>query len=98
MGQQGHAKDHRLDRGVQPIEHRAFAGAEGLVTLVADEALLLARMDTDGSRPIWSLTGQRSLGQNVVAGSTMVLLALCGSMPRAYKWTPNFITSELHHG
>ena len=29
------------------IEDRTFAGAEGLLTLVADEALLLARMDTD---------------------------------------------------
>ena len=90
MGQQGHTKDHRLGRGAQPIEHRAFAGAEGLVTLVADEALLLARMDTDSSRPIWSLTGQRSLGQNVVVGSMMVLLALCGSMPRGVCLDPHF--------
>jgi hypothetical protein len=32
---------------VQPIEDCAFAGAEGFVTRVADEALLLTRMDTN---------------------------------------------------
>src|SRR5690242_4239772 len=32
--------------------------------------------------PVWPLAGQCSLGQNMVVGSMMVLLALCGSMPR----------------
>src|SRR6266705_2312690 len=31
----------------QPIEDRAFGGAEGFVALVADEPLLLPRMDTN---------------------------------------------------
>src|SRR5262245_32995811 len=47
VGQQGHDEHHRLRRGAQPIEDRAFAGTEGLVTRMADEALLLLRMDTD---------------------------------------------------
>ena len=56
MGEQGHHDDHGLCRGAQPIEGRTpFAGAEGLLTLVADEALLLARMDTDIALPVWPL-------------------------------------------
>src|SRR2546423_7052676 len=47
MGEQGHHDDHSLCRGAQPREDRTLAGAEGLLTLVTDEALLLARMDTD---------------------------------------------------
>src|SRR5215471_21350596 len=47
MGQQGHDDDHGLGRGAQPIAHRASGGAERLVTLMAEEALLLPRMDTD---------------------------------------------------
>src|SRR6266480_4924875 len=47
MGEQGHHQHHGLGRGAQPIEDGAFAGAERLVTRVADEALLLLRMDTD---------------------------------------------------
>src|SRR2546430_4865241 len=47
MSEQGHHQHHGLGRGAQPIEDGAFAGAERLVTRVADEALLLLRMDTD---------------------------------------------------
>jgi hypothetical protein len=47
MGKQGHDDDHGLGRGAQPIEHCACGGAERFVTRVADEALLLLRMDTD---------------------------------------------------
>ena len=42
-----HDEDHGLGRGAQPIEHRASGGAERFVTLMAAEALLLPRMDTD---------------------------------------------------
>src|SRR5262249_4221051 len=47
MGEQSHDDDHGLGRGAQPIEDRAFCGAEGFVARVADEPLLLPRMDTD---------------------------------------------------
>ena len=47
MGEQSHDEGHGLCRGAQPIEDGPWAGAEGLVTRVADEALLLLRMDTD---------------------------------------------------
>src|SRR5215831_13640117 len=42
MGEQRHDEAHRLGRGAQAVEHRAFGGAERLMARVADEALLLA--------------------------------------------------------
>src|SRR5262249_11957653 len=47
MGEQGHHDDHGLCRGAQPIEDGPFASAEGLLTRVTDEPLLLLRMDTE---------------------------------------------------
>ena len=47
MSQQGHHEPHGLGRGAPPIEDGAFAGAEGLVTRVAEEALLLLCMDAN---------------------------------------------------
>jgi len=47
MGEQGHHEHRGLCRGAQPIEDGAFTGAEGCVTRVAEEALLLLHMDTD---------------------------------------------------
>src|SRR5262249_29698081 len=47
MGQQGHDEAHNLSRGAQPLEDRTFGSAAGFVTRLADEALLLPRMDTD---------------------------------------------------
>src|SRR4029434_1428777 len=47
MGEEGHDEHHRVGRGAQPIENGAFAGAEGLLTRVTDEPLLLLRMDTN---------------------------------------------------
>src|SRR5207244_2556220 len=44
MGEQGHHEHYGLCRGTQPIEDGPCAAAEGFVTLVADEALLLVRM------------------------------------------------------
>ena len=41
MGEQRHDEDYGLGRGAQPIEDGPCAGAEGFVTLVTDEALLL---------------------------------------------------------
>ena len=47
MGEQGHDEDHGFCRGAQPIEDRAGGSAEGFMTLVANEPLLLPRMDTN---------------------------------------------------
>ena len=47
MGEQGHDDHHGLRRGAQPVKDRTFRGAEGLMTLLTDEPLLLTRMDTD---------------------------------------------------
>src|SRR5215813_578780 len=47
MGEQGHDDHDRLGQSAQPIEDGAFASAEGFVTRMTDEALLLLRMDTD---------------------------------------------------
>src|SRR5207302_65998 len=47
MGEQGHDEHHRLCRGAQPIKDGPCAGAEGLLTRVTDEPLLLLRMDTN---------------------------------------------------
>src|SRR5215475_11445769 len=40
--------------------------------------------------PVWPLAGQCLLGQNVIVGSMIVLLALCGSMPRGVCLDPHF--------
>ena len=48
--------------------------------------------------PVWPLAWQCSLGQNVVVGSMMVLLACVEACQEEYVWTPIFVTSELHHG
>src|SRR5215831_7736942 len=48
--------------------------------------------------PVWPLAGQCRLGQNVVVGSMIVLLAVCGSRPRGVCLDPIFVTSEFHHG
>src|SRR5215470_9293623 len=40
--------------------------------------------------PVWPLAGQFLWGQHVVVGSMMVLLALCGSMPRGVYLAPHF--------
>ena len=47
MGEQSYNEHHGLCRGAQPIENWPFAGAEGFVTLMADEALLLLQMATN---------------------------------------------------
>src|SRR5262249_606805 len=48
--------------------------------------------------PVWPLAGQFLLGQNVVVGSMIVLLAVCGSIPRGECLDPIFVTSGLYHG
>jgi hypothetical protein len=91
MGEQRHDEAHRLGRGAQPIEDATFAGAEGFVTCVAEEALLLLRMDTD-----IALAGLAS-GMAVLIGAeyrcgihAMLLLAMRGSVPKGVCRDPHF--------
>ncbi len=100
MAESGQRGDQgRLCRGAQPIEEGTFAGAEGVVTRVADEALLLLRMDTNSA-----LAGLAS-GMEVLIG------AACGrgvhdTPPgcawkhghEKYVWTPVCFTTSPHHG
>ena len=81
MGEQGHDKDHGLGRGAQPIEHRTCSGAEGFVALVSVDRCFFREWIPILPRLVWPLAGQCLLGQNVAAGS-MIVLAVCGSMPR----------------
>ena len=94
----GHHDDHGLYRGAQPIEDGTFAGAEGFMTLVADEALLLLRMD-----PNIALAG-------LASGMAVLIGAECSRgvhdtppgcawkhCHEKYVWTPVcFTTSPLH--
>jgi len=90
MGKHGHDDDHGLCRGAQPIDHRAGGSAEGGVTLVADEPVVLARMDTDIAPA--SLASGRAvpLGAEYRRGiHDMLLLAVRGSVPRGVCLDPH---------
>src|SRR5262249_38307031 len=78
-------------RGAQPIEDRAFAGAEGFMTLVADEALLLTRMDTDIAHACLASGVAVPIGAEYRCGiHDMLLLAVRGSVPRGVCRDPHF--------
>src|SRR5262245_10444689 len=98
MSEQGHHEHHGFCRGAQPIEDGTFAGAEGFVTLVADEALLLLRMDTDIAHT------------SLASGMAMLIGAEYGRgvhdappgcawkhCHEKYVWTPVCFTTSLHH-
>jgi len=98
MGQQSHNDDHRRGRGAQPIEHRACGAAERFVTLVADEPLLLPRMEADIALA------------DVASGMTVPVGAECNCgvhdappscawkhCHEKYVWTPFFFTISPHH-
>src|SRR4029450_120192 len=99
MANQGHDDEHSPRRGPQPIEDRPFGSAEGFVTRVADEALLLPRMDTDIALA------------NLASGMAVRIGAECNrgvhdNSPgcawkhchEKYVWTPVFFATSLHHG
>src|SRR5262252_4256707 len=99
MGQQGHDDDHSLGRGAQPIEDGPFAGAEGCVTRVADEALLLLRMDTNialvglASRMAVRIGAEYRCGvHNAPPGYAW------NHCHEKYVWTPVCFTTSPHHG
>jgi hypothetical protein len=83
MGEQGHHEDRGLCRDVQPIENCPFAGAEGFVTLMADKALLLTRLDTDSAYARVSSGMAAPIRAEYRHGiHDRLLLTMCGSMPR----------------
>src|SRR5947207_8569703 len=92
MGEQGHDEGHGLCRGAQPIEGRAFGGAERLVTRVTDEPLLLLRMDTDIALAGLA-SGRASEIRAEYRGGVhddSPLLVVLGSMPRRSMSGPPF--------
>ena len=99
MSEQGHNEHHGLGRGAQPIEDRTFAGAEGFVALVTDEALLLLRMDTNialaslaSGRAVRIGAECRRRGHDTPPGCAWK------GANEEYVGIPIFVTSALHHG
>src|SRR2546430_7566698 len=92
MGEQGHDEGHGLCRSAQPIEGRAFGGAERLVTRVTDEPLLLLRMDTDIALAGLASGRAREIGAEYRGGvhDDSPLLVVLGSMPRKSMSGPPF--------
>src|SRR5712671_2620366 len=92
MGEQGHDEGHGLCRGAQPIEGRAFGGAERLVTRVTDEPLLLLRMDTDIALAGLAAGRAREIRAEYRGGvhDDSPLLVVLGSMPRRSMSGPPF--------
>src|SRR6266516_3958095 len=89
MGEQGHDEGHGLCRSAQPIKHRAFGGAERLVTLRTHEAPVSLRMDANVALA------------NLASGRTRQIGAECcgGEHPKKkYVWTPVSFATSPHHG
>ena len=84
MGEQGHDAGHGLCRGAQAIAGRALRGAERLVALRAEEALVLARVETNGAPAGLSSGGARHMRAECRWGvhDDSPLLVVLGSMPR----------------
>jgi hypothetical protein len=92
MGEQGHDEGHGLCRSAQPIKHRAFGGAERLVTRVTDEPLLLLRMDTDIALAGLASGRAREIGAEYRGGvhDESPRVALLESVPRRSMPEPPF--------
>ena len=98
MGEQGHHDDHGLCRGAQPIEDRTFAGAEGLLTLVADKRCSLREWIPLLPIPVCLWHGS-AMGADTVVGSMRCSFWLCvEACQEEYVGIPIFTTSALHHG
>src|SRR5437868_6066034 len=101
MGEQGHDEGHGLCRGAQPIEGRAFGGAERLVTRVTDEPLLLLRMDTDIALAGLASGRARESGAEYRGGvhDDFSSLGCAGEhAKKKYVWTPVSFATSLYHG
>src|ERR1700746_428263 len=92
MGQQRDHEAHRLGSGSQAVKRRAFRGAERLVALGAEEALVLPRVDANIA--LTYLASGRALQMRAEDGGGVhedsPLLALLGSMPRGSMSGPPF--------
>jgi len=91
VGQQRHHQAHCLRRGPQAIEGRAFRGAERLVALRAEKALVLARVDANVALAGLSSGGARYIGAACRCGVHACLLRVAlGNVPRGVCLDPHF--------
>src|SRR2546425_3684342 len=91
VGQQRHRQAHCLRRGAQAIECRAFRGTERLVALCTEEALVLARVDTNVAPASLSSGGARQIGAECRGGvHACVLRVTLGNVPRGVCLDPYF--------
>src|SRR4029453_17365643 len=90
MSTPGRNEPHGLCRGTQPIE-------EGFVTLVAEEALPLLRIDPLLPRRVWPLAWQDTLGQNKVVGSMTLFPAMRGNIATSSMSGPPFTLPLYPH-
>src|SRR4029453_7415332 len=81
------------------IEDRAFGGAEGFVALVADEALLLPRMDTNIALARLASRMAVRIGAEYHCGVHDAPPGYAWKQcHEKYVWTPVCFTTSPHHG
>ena len=92
MGHQRDHQGHRLGRGAQAIEDRAFRRGESLTALRAHESLVLARVDANISLACLAAGRAGQIRAGIVVGSMPDCppLALLGNMPRGVWLAPHF--------
>src|SRR5262249_28129518 len=99
MGEQRHHEAHGLGRGAQAVKRGAFGGAERLLARVADEPLVLLRMDTDIALARLASSRAVSIGAECGCGVHDAPPGCAWKhCHEEYVWIPIFVTSELHHG
>src|SRR5438046_7149819 len=97
VGQERHHKAHRLRRGPQAIEGRAFRGAARLVALRAEKALVLARVDANVALAGLSSGGACQIGAECRCGvHACVLRVALGNVPRGSMLGPPFSLQANH--
>src|SRR5712691_11774268 len=97
VGQERHYQAHRLRRGPQAIEGRAFRGAERLLTRCAEKALVLARVDANVTLAGLSSGGACHIGAECCCGvHACVLRVALGNVPRGSMPGPPFSLQANH--
>src|SRR5437899_1455123 len=97
VGQERHYQAHRLRRGPQAIEGRAFRGAERLLTRCAEKALVLARVDANVTLAGLSSGGACHIGAACCCGvHACVLRVALGNVPRGSMPGPPFSLPANH--
>jgi len=92
VGEQRDHEGHGLGRGLQAVARGAFRGAERLVALGAEEALVLARVDTNVALACLCSGGAVQIGAECgcgVHGCPPRSALTCGK--EEYDWPPVFI-------